>query len=281
MTSMTLTKGVVDTVAKVTDYDSIQAAIDAAVGPVYFPPGQYQIDEPLVINKPGVTLFGFGNAKAVPGPVELVCRANPAIRITDAWQGCQISGLFFSGWKDSDVIHLEGGEVYRAGLMIENVGIRGGKRAVVARKTGKNLWVGNVTVRDCSISRCDQGIVCDGVGFTNFDAVRSSVRQCRATSGPVIDVSGNRLAIDSCCAEGQQWPIRIRNSCAAVVKRCYFEGHKGCVLVDAFRVNGLRITDNFLRVYDGEVFTEFWRTVECRNTHLDHPIINTGKWEVP
>jgi len=81
--------------------------------------------------------------------------------------------------------------------------------------------------------------------------------------------------------EGQPDPIRIRNSYAAVVRQCYFEGHKGETLLNAYRVNGLRVADNFLRVYDDEVFTEFWRTVECRNTDLDHPIVSTGKWEVP
>lgn len=296
--TLTIRRGVVDGIVNVRDFradgsdtqdDSaaIQAAIDAAVGPVYFPPGKYLVGQTLTITRPSITLFGFGDHSSRGSrPVEIKYTGKGMLlRLTGETSGFRMKGLFLTGpssTSNTRAIGVETDDKFQSGLTLERVGVIQFGVAVTVRKTEgiKNRWLGKLLIRECAFQNNGQALVCEGSGVTNLDILQSEITQHKAVAGPVIDVMAERMAITGCNLEGQPRAIRVTDSHTVKIAECYLEGNEGFWL-EAIRVQGLRFRDNYLRQLKTETYTEPVVLRECLDVVVERPTVNKGGWEIP
>ena len=272
------------------DTAAIQAAIDAtASGPVYFPPGKYQVEGDLTSSRPSLTLFGHGDHNTRGSrPVEIrYTGKGTLLRLTGETSGFRMEGLFLTGPSSGSTtraVEIETADKFGSGYTFDRVGMIQFGTAVMIRKPEavKNRWLGKLLVRECAIQNNGQALVCGvaGAGITNLDILQSEITQHKATVGPVIDVTANRAAIVGCNLEGQPRAIRVTDSYAVVVEQCYLEGNSEYWL-SATRVQGVRFRDNYVRQLTAETYTEPVVLRECLDIVVERPTVNKGGWEIP
>ena len=269
------------------DSAAIQRAIDAAVGPVYFPPGRYLVGQTLTVSSPSVKLWGHGDHNTRGSrPVEIKYTGKGTLlRLSGETSGFRMEGLFLTGPSsggNTKAIVVETADKFQSGLTLERVGIIQFGTAVTIRKPAavKNRWVGKLLIRECAFQNNGQALVCEGSGVTNLDILQSEITQHKATAGPVIDVTAERLSVVGCNLEGQSRAIRVTDSHTVRVAECYLEGNAEYWL-HATRVQGLWFVGNYLRQLKDETYVEPVVLRECLNLVVERPTVNRGGWEIP
>lgn len=267
---LTIKRGVVDGVVNVRDHGadgsdaeddsaSIQAAIDASTGPVYFPPGKYLVSETLTITKPGVRLFGFGSPRGHAKSVWLEWTRPDGVMIKlstgNRWSGFRMDGLFLSGkgrhTTSTAVLIDTGGELFNRHLRFDAIGIQSFGRAIVCEPVtdGKIKEVGHVLIDGCVLHWNGQHLKI--VRGNNVVISRSELTQALATTEPAMHLEGDGVVIRNCILEGQPKAVLLQGVRGGVVEQCRFEGNKDYVL-RVVTSRGIRFRDNYHFVLGAE-----------------------------
>jgi len=269
--TLTIHRGVVDGVVNVRDYGAdgsdteddsaaIQAAIDAAgSGPVYFPPGHYLVSQTLTIKKPGVTLFGHGEARGYGKSVWLEWTRPDGVMISlpagTRRSGFSMRGLFLSGkgrtTSSTAVLFDTGGETFDRHIRFDGVGIQTFGRGIVFEPVtdGKNKSVGHVLIDACVLHWNGQHLRIES--GNNVVISRSELTQALAVAKPAVHLGGQGIVIRNCILEGQPKAVCLERVRAGIIEQCYFEGNKGYVL-RVVNSRGVKFRDNYHFVLSSE-----------------------------
>lgn len=183
----------------VSDYPSIQAALDANPGRmVLVPPGEYHVSETIMLNKDGSGLYGHGTIVQDNAAKEVV-------RIEHA-RGVRLRDLTLTraeGAKDATapgVLVTDAQEASLAGLRV--VDCRAREAAVDLRNAS------NCTVRDCEITNYKRIAVDDRTGDSGGNVHYGYAFRCIDGTGLMVSESTGTVIAENRIVEHNLTPTR-------------------------------------------------------------------------